>query len=108
VLDVIIGKSTHPIQIGDLRDALLAGNVSGTLFIGYPVIASADDTFVIDGVLVSDNHGLIVFHVPDTPPTSSADAVKWRALKERQDEILYAVKANLSRNKDLRRGGACK
>ena len=59
---------------------------------------------VIDAALVSDKHGLIVFHVPEEPPASSADSRKWTALKERQDEILYSVKANLSRNKDLRRG----
>lgn len=55
-------------------------------------------------MLVSDLYGLIVFHVPDDPPNSVSDADKWSAMKERQDEILYSVKANLARNKDLRRG----
>ncbi len=104
MLEVIVGQSPHPVQTRDLRNALLAANVPGQLFIGYPVIASADESVVIDAVLVSDAHGLIVFHVPDDPPGSPTDTAKWKALQERQNEILYAMKANLSRNNDLRRG----
>ncbi len=46
MLEVIVGKSPHPLQTNTLQQSLTRSDLVGTLFIGYPVIASADETVV--------------------------------------------------------------
>jgi superfamily I DNA and RNA helicase len=36
-------------------------DVSGTVYLGYPVLATADDRVEIDALLVSPRHGLLAF-----------------------------------------------
>jgi superfamily I DNA and RNA helicase len=104
MLEVTIGKAVHPQQVALVRDALRANGISGNLFIGYPVLATADDTLFLDAVLVSREHGVVLLDVTDNPPSHASDAEGWSRVASRQDEMAFAMAASLSRSKDLRRG----
>lgn len=104
MLEVTNGKAVHPQQVANARDAIRASGLSGNLFIGYPVLASMDDTLFLDAVLISKEHGMVLLDASDDPPMRTSEHEKWERLAARQDELAFAMTATLSRNKDLRRG----
>lgn len=78
-------------------------SLNGTLYIGYPVIASADETVTVDALLVCREHGLVVFSFRDlAPPTG--DAVAWDHIRDEQDRLYFVLETNLSRHPGLRAG----
>lgn len=85
-------------QLADLAEGLLD---DGTIYLGYPVLATADDRVEIDALLVSRSHGLIAFRFADALPSSEED---WERLSREQDRIYNALESHLSRHDTLRRG----
>ena len=54
---------------------------------GYSVLATADERVEVDALLVSRDHGLVAFLLPDTVPVGAGE---WDRLVSDQDR-LYAV-----------------
>lgn len=83
--------------------AILAGTLvnEGTIYLGYPVLATADDRVEIDALLISQAHGLFAFRFADASPESESD---WRRLADEQDRIYNALESHLSRHDSLRIG----
>lgn len=55
MLEVIYGRSNNQVVTNELARVLKAiGNINGAFYIGYPVIASADDRIEIDALLASN------------------------------------------------------
>jgi hypothetical protein len=75
----------------------------GTLYIGYPVLVSADETVTVDALLVCREHGLVVFSFEDNPPRAE-DTVTWSLLQDRQDQLYFVLETHLSRHRGLRAG----
>lgn len=103
MLEVVYGQTKKHTVASQLNDALQSMRLTGTLYIGYPVLASADETIGVDALLVSREHGLIVFLFGDVPP-KSMDRDAWKRLSEDQDRLYFAVKNHLSRHTSLRAG----
>lgn len=103
MLEVVYGQTERELVAGQLRDVLQRMGLNGTLYIGYPVIASADETVTVDALLVCREHGLVVFSFQDlAPPTD--DEVTWDQIRDEQDRLYFILETNLSRHPGLRSG----
>lgn len=100
-LDVVYGEPRNrPVTL------LLAENLknvadTGTIYLGYPVLATADERVYVDALLVSLEHGLVAFQVADALPNSDSE---WRAYVEDQDRLYSVLESHLGRHDSLRRG----
>lgn len=103
MLEVVYGQTKKRFQVGQLRDVLVSMDLSGTFYIAYPILASADEKVEVDALLVSLEHGLITFQLGDAPP-SSDDMAAWELARDEQDKLYFALTNNLSRHDTLRIG----
>ena len=94
-LEVVRGSSQHnPTVLDGISEALRQAQVNGTLYIGYPVMASADSNMTLDALLVSQALGLVAFHLTE----------RGQDYRKYQDRLYYALDANLRRHESLRSG----
>lgn len=103
MLDIVYGETAQPQVSGQLIDILNGMQLDGTFYIGYPVIASADENVVVDALLITQQHGLIAFKFDGKTPRSD-DLAAWKKLEDAQDQLYYAIDANLGRHDELRDG----
>ena len=100
-LEIVHGRSKNIFAIRELSEALKSLITEGTLYIGYPVLASVDDSITIDALLVTDEIGLIVFDIIDQKVINNKN--KWiDDIQDKQDFLYYAVENNLGRHPSLR------
>lgn len=102
-LEVVYGQTDRQLVADRLRDVLLGMNLDGTLYIGYPVLASADKTVTVDALLVCREHGLVVYSFEDEPPRPD-DVAAWELLHDKQDELYFVLDTYLGRHSGLRAG----
>lgn len=69
----------------------------GTLYIGYPIIGTANGGFKIDALLITKETGLVVIHIEEGI-NSNID------YKDIQDEIFTKIKSKLFQYKELTKG----
>ncbi|WP_151083870.1 DEAD/DEAH box helicase [Nocardioides cynanchi] len=100
-LHVIQGASRNYGAAQALASALSAVIAEGTVYVGYPVLATADDRVEIDALLVSPQCGLIAFLLSPGQPQSAED---WAQLVEAQDRLYTVLEGSLRRHESLRRG----
>ena len=100
-LEVVHGPSANIEAAHELANLLDRELDEGTIYLGYPVLATADDRVEIDALLVSQARGLIAFRFADGIPTTDDD---WMRLGAEQDRIFNALESHLSRYDTLRRG----
>ncbi|KJR40999.1 hypothetical protein MCHI_003097 [Candidatus Magnetoovum chiemensis] len=100
---VIYGNQSNPIAIKSLENELGRLNITGTLYIGYPIMALADESVTVDALLISDEGKLVAFHIPqqEIKPNSNEFSSK---LKAAQDNLYNAVESNLVRHSGLKDG----
>ena len=96
-VSVIRGASDKPAASSALISAIVADcrDVTGHLFIGYPIVAAPDGRHRIDALLVSPERGLVVF-----------DLVEGAALdgyQARQDDSANRLEARLKTHRALMR-----
>jgi len=94
MLELVIGEKKNPIAANELIMRLQGRPYEGTLYVGYPILASADDKLVIDAVLLTRQHGLIIFDLNEDDAETES----------RQDDIYAAVHRKLLGYKSLRSG----
>lgn len=100
-LEVVQGESRNPILARKLAEFLRSRLQSGTLYLGYPVLATADERVDIDALLVSPTHGLVVFTFADEIPQSAEQAAR---IIQDQDRLFGVLESYLGRHESLRRG----
>ncbi len=101
MLDVTYGLTRTPTLARLVADALRSAEIDGSLYIGYPVFATADDQVTVDALLVSRSCGLVIISlVDDSPPADDG----WLRIAENLDRLYVAVEASLSRHEELRQG----
>lgn len=93
-LEIVRGNVRNPIAVEALIGNLKECNVSGTLYLGYPIIATAEDSHTIDAMLISVEYGLIAFHFPMTQDKNE--------VFDNQDSIYYVLESNLTKHESLR------
>ena len=106
MLDVTHGETKNQVVADALRALLVQMDLTGSLYIGYPVFATADEPITVDALLVTSEHGLVAFSFDDHAGGQHADVDSWNALATRQDQLFFAVDTNLRRHESLRRGRA--
>lgn len=100
-LEVVQGEARNRRIATELASALRQVGVDGTLYLGYPVLASSEERVQIDALLVSRSHGLVAFQLSDVTPTSEP---AWQLVSADQDRLYGALESNLGRHDSLRRG----
>lgn len=100
-MDIIIGPKSNPIATDNLTQELNAMGIDGILYIGYPVLASADEAIFVDALFLSEKYGLVVFHFPKNNIT---DSNYWDEISETQDDLFVALNQKLMSFKPLRSG----
>src|SRR4051812_365342 len=101
-MDLVIGRKANEAAIDSLiEDVEGLADDTATLYIGYPIIATEDESVTLPAVLVSKNFGFVIFDLESAAGdgTSNIDS-----LKDRHDSIVRAVRAKLFAFKDLSRG----
>jgi hypothetical protein len=83
-LDIVFGENSETVAAQSLRNALREMGISGTLYPGYPVLSTADAKVFIDGLLLSNAHGLIAFDL-SSPLGSRPSPEHLAELAERQN-----------------------
>lgn len=101
MLDIAYGSVAQRPQVQQLVEALRRLPVTGTLYIGYPVLRIGDEQVPSDALLTTQEHGVVLF---DLAPlrTPGADRTQWLAeTTERQDDRYRALYNKLLANREL-------
>ena len=100
-LEVVYGESRNRTIAQALVAQLQPVVEEGTVYLGYPVLATADERVEVDALLVSRTHGLVAFLLADSLPTSNE---AWTAVIAEQDRLFAILESHLSRHEGLRSG----
>lgn len=100
MLEVIWGDKRHPFAADVVLRVVEELDLNGTLYFGYPVLASLDETVLIDALLTSLEHGIVAVHFigPDE------DEVDLDTLRQTQDELYVALRQKFYSSRHLRDG----
>jgi superfamily I DNA and RNA helicase len=90
-------KPPHDTLISKLSSLRL----DGTLYVGYPVLATIDEPIFIDALLVSRQHGLVVFDLEKDDLKSDGF---WDKVQEKQNDLYSSLLQKLFGYKELRTG----
>lgn len=95
MVDIIRGKSNKPISSEKLANYFEdRSDIEGRLYIGYPIIGTSEGGFPIDALLVSKQHGIIIFHIVEGI-NHDID------VEEIQDDCYTKMESKLKLHKDL-------
>lgn len=100
-LEVVHGQQDNRAAAAQLAELAAEHIDEGTIYLGYPVLATADDRVEVDALLVSQQYGLIAFRFADGLPGDDED---WDQLISEQDTIYNTLESHLSRHESLRTG----
>jgi superfamily I DNA and RNA helicase len=103
VLDTVFGENSNSVTARSLLGVLKNLDVTGTLYLGYPVLSTADGKVLIDGLLLSEAYGLVAFDLStrlDAHPTTA----QLDELSERQNQIYASIYNKLNTHSNLRKG----
>jgi superfamily I DNA and RNA helicase len=100
-LQVIRGETKNRTIGEELAARLGALGVSGDLYLGYPVLASADERVHVDALLASPDHGVVAFQIADAMPANADD---WREVVDAQNGLYAVLDSQMGRNSALRSG----
>jgi superfamily I DNA and RNA helicase len=100
-LEIVYGESRDRISAGALAETLAGAVEEGTVYLGYPVLATADERIEVDTLLVSSEHGLVAFLLAESVPGNDEE---WAETVEDQDRLYAILESNLRRHDGLRAG----
>ena len=88
-LEVVYGASRNRSAARALVEQLRTAVEDGTVYLGYPVLATADERVEVDALLVSREHGLSAFLLADDLP----DEETWPQVVAEQDRLFAVLEA---------------
>lgn len=100
-LEIVQGESRNRQVASALAEQLRHVVNEGTVYLGYPVLATADEQVEVDALLVSRDRGLIAFLISDSQPRNDDE---WAEVVAEQDRLYAVLEGYLSRHEGLRRG----
>lgn len=100
-LEVVYGESRNRAIAQAFAAQLQPVVEEGTIYLGYPVLATADERVDVDALLVSQSHGLVAFLLADSLPSSEEE---WSEAIAEQDRLFAILESHLSRHEALRAG----
>ena len=87
-IDVVRGTTQKPVSSAELARLLSSvPDLSGQLFIGYPILGTSTGSYPIDALLVSEDGGVVIFDLVEGTDTSD--------YQERQDDSYNKLEAKL-------------
>jgi superfamily I DNA and RNA helicase len=92
MVNVIRGDVSKPVSSASLADYL--SDIDGSLYLGYPIIGTTQGGYQIDALLVSKEHGIVIFNVIEGPHTNID-------IEEIQDESFNKIQSKLLQQKFL-------
>ena len=93
-IEVIQGTNQKPASSTELANLLSRQtDLSGLLFIGYPIIGTAEGLHVIDALFISNDRGVVIFDLIEGTDTSNYEF--------RQDDSANKLEARLRLHRDL-------
>lgn len=94
MINTIWGSIHKPVATQQLADFFASHpEMSGTLYVGYPIISTPEGPFPVDALLLSPEWGLVAFHIVEGREPCNFSAI--------QDEIYNNVSAKLRQHKAL-------
>ncbi|MEU8319750.1 ATP-binding domain-containing protein [Nonomuraea sp. NPDC048881] len=99
-LEVVYGQSRNRTAAQGLANKLRSVVQDGTVYLAYPVLATADERVDVDALLVSQEYGLVAFLLADEVPTAET----WPEVIAQQDRLYAALETHLGRHEGLRAG----
>lgn len=94
MIDIIRGASDKPGSTDRLIEFVESSGIrEGVLYTGYPIVASMEGKSSLDALLISSEHGVIVFDMVEEPEVSKREEIR--------DELYNIVLQRLIGNKDL-------
>ena len=101
MLDIVFGSAGQSVPETNLRQAIQALLPNGTLYFSYPIFEDVEGLTNADALLVTDEHGLIVFDL-STKSYLDEDFDSWiNEVAQKQDDIFRNIHGILFRNRDL-------
>ena len=94
-IDIVRGSSRKPVAGVELAELMRQTDLSGQLFIGYPIIATPEGPFSIDALFISAEKGIVVFDLIEG--TNAED------YGLRQDDSANKLEARLRTHRELLR-----
>src|SRR5690242_10786400 len=91
LLDIVFGENAGTIPAQSLQAELQNLGVSGTLYLGYPVLSTADGKVFVDALLVSDTHGLVAFDLSSKIEGARPTAAEQTEIADRQNQIYASI-----------------
>jgi superfamily I DNA and RNA helicase len=101
MLEIVYGATRHRALALQLAGVLESVISDGTIYLGYPVLASADDRVSVDALLVSSQCGIVAFQIAEVHPATQED---WVRLIRDQDQLYSVLESHLRRHDALRSG----
>lgn len=99
-LEIVYGETRKRRLAGllakELQDRLVT---DGTIYLGYPVLTTADARVDVDALMVTEEHGLVAFLLADDLPTS---VEQWDGFVDAQDRLYAVLESQLTRHEELR------
>ena len=93
-VEVVRGTSQKPVSSDHLVNILsLHSELSGQLFVGYPIVGTSEGPYRIDALLISEDKGIVLF---DLIEGTDASAHEWR-----QDDAANKLEARLKVHPEL-------
>jgi superfamily I DNA and RNA helicase len=100
-LEVVYGESRNRPVAKALAAQLRSVIDEGTIYLGYPVLATADEKIEVDALLVTRSHGLVAFLIGKNIPASDEE---WDSFRDEQDRLYTVLSGSLRRHEGLRLG----
>ena len=89
MVDTIWGTTNKPISSRKLSERIeSSAALGGTLYIGYPILGTPNGAFPFDAILLSPEHGVVVFDV--------VEGLNVGDYRERQDDFFTKLQAKLN------------
>lgn len=102
-MEYVIGKKSNPQAVDALIKALQVLEIkNGILYIGYPILTTADERLEIDALLTSIDYGVIIFDFANGNMTSNVNY--WNERRDFQNRLYLAVTSQLMKNPSLCKG----
>lgn len=100
MLEIVTGQRLNAPAERDLVTTLQGLDLSGTLYIGYPIIGSTDEPVVIQALLTTMEHGVVVFDYSGEARLTEQVS----EIGEHQNDLHAAIYQKLFASKSLRAG----
>lgn len=95
MVNVVRGDLDKPVSSKRLADYFeKKSDIDGSLYLGYPIIRTSQGGYQIDALLVSKEHGIVIFNIIEGTNTQIN-------LEEAQDESVNKIQAKLLQHRSL-------